>query len=66
MKAGIAIDPWKIDIFKRHLDKAGFKYEQLANPDPKFTLLTVETDEPLNLQRVVEAAQRECARISSH
>jgi len=60
MIAGVAIDPWKLEIFKRHLDKAGFKYEVTVG-DP-ITVISVTTEYAFILQPIIEAAQRECAR----
>jgi len=56
--AGIAIDPWKLAIFKRHLDEAGFSYTE--HPGKTMTVLKVKTEFVATLQPVVEAAQLEC------
>ena len=63
MTAGIVIDPWKLDIFKRRLDEAGFKYNQIANSD-KMIILKVEYNDHESfgkLSSVVGEAQAECA-----
>ena len=59
MIAGVAIDPWKLEIFKRHLDKAGFKYDVTVGDS--ITVIKVTTEYAHILQPIVEAAQRECA-----
>lgn len=59
--AGIAIDKWKLPIFKRHLDAAGFEYTEHKGLTPIMMLLKVKTPSAFKLQPVVEAAQRECA-----
>jgi len=61
MKAGVVIDPWKLEIFKRHLDKAGFEYE--VTKGKRMTVLTVTTEYAHTLQPVVEEAQRECDKV---
>jgi hypothetical protein len=62
MRVGIALDPWKLEVFKRRLDDAGFTYEIKTGGDPLFTLLIVEVERAAILQPVVEAANNECAR----
>ena len=61
MIAGVVIDSWKLDIFKRHLDKAGYKYTQHPGPFPSVITLRVITDFVHKLQPVIKAAQEECA-----
>lgn len=60
MIAGVCIDPWKLEIFKKHLDAAGYKYT--VHPGDQVTVLKVETDYAHKLQPVIEAAQEECAK----
>jgi hypothetical protein len=70
MNACIAIDDWKLDIFKRHLNAVGYYY----TIEPGFTyysvntglthetlLLRVITEDEEELSVVVMAAQREAA-----
>ena len=61
LKAAVAIDRWKLDIFKRHLDGAGFSYTELPGPTPDTMFLKVETRTIPELQPIIEAAQTECA-----
>lgn len=61
MKAGIAIDSWKLDIFAHRLAEAGYQFQQGPGLSPDTLLLTVVTDNSIALQKVVEAANRECA-----
>ena len=61
MIAAIAIDKWKLRIFKKHLDGAGVSYTE----GPGLvggTLLSVVTDDVRALSRVVFAADAEAAR----
>lgn len=60
MKAGVCIDNWKLPIFKRHLDAAGFQYTEHPTSIGIITL-QVTCDYVHKLQPIVEAAQKECA-----
>jgi len=58
MIAGIVIDPWKLDIFKKHLDRAKRVYEVIeGNP---VTTIQVECDSANDLLALVRAAQNDC------
>lgn len=60
MKAGIAIDDWKFEIFERHLRQAGYTFSRM--PFVEGTLmLHVETDNAVALAEVVKAANTEAA-----
>lgn len=59
MKAGIAIDDWKLPIFERHL--SGYVYEKGPGLTDDTLLLTVETDDMKALEKVVRAANAEAA-----
>lgn len=58
--AAIAIDNWKLAIFKRHLDAGGFSYTEHPGLTDAAMILKVKTELIGPLQRVVEAAQKEC------
>ena len=58
--AAVAIDAWKLAIFKRHLDAAGYSYTEGPGLTPDTLFLKVKTDLIAPLQRVIEAAQKEC------
>lgn len=63
MKVGIAIDSWKLTIFKRRLDAAGFAFQE--NPGVMGTLLlTVEVESKDKLLEVCKAANIEAARVN--
>ena len=62
MIAGIAIDSWKLPIFKRHLDAAGFTYTEHPGITADTLLLKVQTEWAHKLQPIVQAANDECAR----
>ena len=59
--AGIALDSWKLPIFKKHLDAAGYQYEEPVQFTPGTLILKVHYEWVHELQPVIEAAQRECA-----
>lgn len=60
--AGIAIDNWKLAVFKRHLNAGGFSYTEHPGLTADAMVLKVETPTIAKLQPVVEAAQEECRR----
>lgn len=57
---GIAIDDWKLPVFKRHLDRAGYSYTEHTGLTKNTLLLKVKTEFVSDLQPIVEAAQKEC------
>lgn len=59
-KVGVVIDNWKLPIFKRHLDEAGFAFEQFPNLTPNTMVLTIQTPQVAALQPVIERANKEC------
>lgn len=62
MKVGIALDNWKLPIFRKMLSDAGYTYEDGGALTYDSTLLTIVTDNMLRLKDVVAACQRECAK----
>ncbi len=58
-KAAIGIDNWKLPIFTRHLEGAGYSFEQFPFTSDSM-ILKVKTNSVAALQKVVEAAQKEC------
>lgn len=60
MIAGVAIDKWKLSIFKKHLDAGGFKYTEHPGLTEDTLFLKVTTDTATALKPIIEAAQREC------
>lgn len=64
MKAGVVIDSWKLTIFKRRLDEAGYFYEEHAGPMRDTITLRVEFQNQDALAVVVRAANTEAAKTS--
>lgn len=66
IRAGIMIDSWKLPVFKKRLKKAGYSFEKGDGVVPGTLSLYVETNNTIKLQKVVEEANRECARSKMH
>ena len=60
MKAGIAVDDWKLPVFRKRLTEAGLTYEDGGALTSGVTLLTVKTNNILKLKTLLEKCQREC------
>jgi hypothetical protein len=63
VKAGIAVDDWKLAVFRKRLSEAGYKYEDGGPLFANVTLLTVETDNMLALKSLLEKCQTECRKM---
>ena len=61
--AGVVIDDYKLDTFKKHLDAGGFKYTQHPGITKGTITLKVECDSPEHLKPTIVAAQQEVALI---
>jgi hypothetical protein len=63
--AATVLDDWKLPIFKKHLDAAGYKYEEPIpfTKDGKTLLLKVHYEWVHELLPIIKAAQRECATL---
>lgn len=61
--AAVAIDSWKLPVFKRHLDEAGYKYRVLKGVIRGTMFLRVQCEWLSDLKPVIEAANRECANV---
>ncbi len=61
-KAGIILDDWKLPIFEKALDDAGFEYEQSPGITEGTLLITVETDDLHALGLVVQKTNDEAAK----
>lgn len=65
LKAGVAIDDWKLPIFTRHLTQAGYTFKNTGELIEGTLLLQVETTNPIALQEVLRSANTECARTGA-
>lgn len=62
--AGVVIDVWKLAVFKKHLDAAGYSYVEDAGPVRGTLLLRVKYEWAHTLKPVIEAANEECKNIT--
>lgn len=65
MIAGVVLDNWKLPIFKKHLDAAGYKYDEPVAFTKGTMILKVNCEWVSKLQPIIEAAQRECAAATA-
>lgn len=63
MKAGIAVDDWKLPVFRKRLEAAGYEYRDAGPFTGDTTFLTVETSDMLALKKVLEACEAECRKM---
>ena len=61
LKAGVVIDDWKLKIFKKIFDDAGFKYTEINGPSNGCITLLVETETIEKLQPFVYEAMQKSA-----
>lgn len=62
MKAAIAVDDWKLPIFRKRLADAGYAYQDAGAFTGDTTILTVETNDLLKLKKVIEQCQSEARK----
>jgi hypothetical protein len=60
--AAIVIDSYKLPIFKKHLDTAGYSYTEYPGITENTMLLKVKFDWAINLKPVIEAANKEATK----
>lgn len=63
MKAGIAVDNWKLPVFRKRLTEAGYEYEDGGALTHDTTLLTVYYSNIAELADVVQRCQEACRRV---
>ena len=63
MIAGLVLDDWKLPIFKKHLDTAGYEYEEPIPFTSGTSLLEIPYLQVELLRLVLENAQRECSKL---
>lgn len=57
------MDDWKLPIFKKHLDAAGYTYEKPVPFTAGTLILKVHYEWVHQLQPILEAAQQECNKL---
>ncbi len=60
--AGVVLDSWKLPVFKRHLDAAGYSYTEMPGPVAGTLLFQVEYEWVHTLKPIIEAAEKECKK----
>ena len=63
--AAVAIDAWKLQTFKRHLDTAGYSYTEGPGVTADSLILSVKYELVRDLKPIIEAANTECANERS-
>lgn len=58
--AAVVVDDWKIPVFKRHLDAAGYKYDAPIRFTKKTSTIRVHYEWVHKLAPIVHAAEDEC------
>lgn len=56
--AGVVIDAYKLPVFKKHLDAAGFKYTEHPGITKDTLTLKVSYEWVADLQPIIEAANK--------
>jgi hypothetical protein len=59
-RAALALDDWKLPTFKKHLDAAGYQYDEPIVFIPGSLVLRVYFHWVHELKPIVEAAEAEC------
>ena len=62
-KCGIALDDYKLPIFRRELDAAGFAYEDMGELTPGTTLLQVKTSKVSKLSDLIFRCEKLCKQV---
>lgn len=64
-KVGIAIEQWKLKVFKRNLENGNFSFTQgpgLTN-DTLFLTVEIEDSQMNDLRKIVVDSQKECGKL---
>jgi len=61
--AGVVIDSWKLEVFKKHLLANAYTYEVVPGPYKDTLAIKVQYTWVHLLQPVIAAANKECADI---
>ena len=62
-KAAVAIDAWKLPVFKKHLDAAQCAYKVGPGITGDTLIITVQYEWVAELKPIIEAANKECAML---
>lgn len=62
---GVVMDDWRVTVFRRHLDAAGYEYSEHPGPTPNTRILKVTCEWVHKLKEIIDAAEAECAQIKT-
>ena len=63
IKAVIVLEDWKLPIFRKRLESAGFEYKDKGAFTVDSTMLHVETDDLSGLNKVLKNCYKECEKL---
>lgn len=63
MRAGIALDSWKLPTFEERLKQAGFSYRNSGNVAPGILFITIETEDLDRLKTVITQCEEDCRKF---
>lgn len=66
MKVGIALDPWKLEIFKKNLDKEGYTYEVFEGEELTTIKVEVADGKLFKTQELIKKMNNEAKRSKKH
>jgi hypothetical protein len=62
---GVVIDSWKLPIFKKHLEEAGYAFTEHPGLAKETLTLQVQCEWVAELKPIIEAAAKECTDYKS-
>lgn len=65
MKIGIAVDDWKVPIFKEILTVEGYTFKVTDGLTTDMRMITVEAPEIKRIKSVVQKCQNKCAELKN-
>ena len=66
IKIGIAIDPWKLKIFKKVFDEAGYTYDVKEGASMTVLRVDIEAEDTSKLQPIVAKANNIAKNSKKH
>lgn len=62
LRAAIVLDDWKLPVFRKRLEEAGYEYRDHGPLTRNTTTLTVQTTNLLALKSLLDACEAECRK----
>jgi len=66
MRAGVAVDDWKLPTFRKLLTEAGYTYTEGPGLTFETSMMYVETNDLASLKTILENCQAQCRKIKQH